>query len=209
MNKNEQCVEFWRWKFMTIYVEKNRKTKQLIQTSFMNILEKKPFVSITIADITKEAQINRGTFYIHYKDKFDLLDKVEEQLFEDLGNHIDELQTNYTSNNTFVKGQAQLAEALFSSIKKHSPLLKILLNNHGRAGFHRRFRDTFSEKVRLNLEKNESINENLKVPMEYFLSFITSAFLGLIEQWVLNGLDKTPEELTTIYINIISFIQKK
>lgn len=194
---------------MSIYIEKNRRTKQLIQESFMQILEEKSFESITVGDITKKAQINRGTFYLHYKDKFDLLDKIEQQLFEDLGKRIDELQTNYSATDTFEKGQEQLAAALFRSIKMHSPMLKILLNNHGRAGFHIRFRDAFSEKVRVNLEKNESFYANFNVPMEYFLSFITSAFLGLIEQWVLNGVDKTPQEMTAIYIEIISFIQKK
>ncbi|MEK4457391.1 TetR/AcrR family transcriptional regulator C-terminal domain-containing protein [Paenibacillus jamilae] len=194
---------------MSIYAEKNRKTKQLIQTSFIQILENKSFESITVGDITKTAQINRGTFYLHYKDKFDLLDQIEQQLFEDLGNHIDELQSRYSSTHTFEKGQEQLAATLFSSIKMHSPILKIFLSDHGRTGFHLRFRDAFSEKVRFNLEKNESFNANLKVPMEYFLSFITSAFLGLIEQWVQNGLDKTPQEMTALYIDIISFIQKK
>ena len=167
---------------MSIYIEKNRRTKQLIQESFMQILEDKSFESITVGDITKKAQINRGTFYLHYKDKYDLLDKIEQQLFEDLGNRIDELQTNYSATDTFEKGQEQLAAALFRSIKMHSPMLKILLNNHGRAGFHIRFRDAFSEKVRVNLEKNISFYANLNVPMDYFLSFITSAFLGLIEQ---------------------------
>jgi AcrR family transcriptional regulator len=194
---------------VSIYAEKNRKTKQLIQTSFIQILENKSFESITVGDITKTAQINRGTFYLHYKDKFDLLDQIEQQLFEDLGNHIDELQSRYSSTHTFEKGQEQLAATLFSSIKMHSPILKIFLSDHGRTGFHLRFRDAFSEKVRFNLEKNESFNANLKVPMEYFLSFITSAFLGLIEQWVQNGLDKTPQEMTALYIDIISFIQKK
>ncbi len=175
----------------------------------MQILENKPFDLITVGDIAKYAQINRGTFYLHYKDKFDLLDKIEQQLFEDVGNHIDKLQMHYSSKDSFEKGQEQLAAALFSSIKMHAPILKILLNNHGRAGFHIRFRDAFTEKVRLNLEKNERFNINFKVPMEYFLSFITSAFLGLIEQWVQNGLDKTPEEMTTLYIDIISFIQNK
>ena len=195
---------------MSIYVEKNRKTKQLIQTSFMRILENKSFDSITVGDITKAAQINRGTFYLHYQDKFDLLDRIEQQLFEDVGNHIDELQSRYSSTQTFEKGQEQLAATLFSSIKMHAPLLKIFLSNHGRTGFHLRFRDAFSEKVRVNLEKNKSFHaSNLKVPMDYFLSFITSAFLGLIEQWVQNDLDKTPQEMTELYIDIISFIQKK
>ena len=194
---------------MSIYIEKNRKTKQRIQKSFMEILESKSFESITVGDITKHAQINRGTFYLHYTDKFDLLDKIEQQLFKDLGDHIDELQTHYSGMYTFEKGQEQLAAALFGSIKMHSPMLKIFLSDRGRAGFHLRFRNAFSEKVRINLEKNESFNANLKVPIEYFLAFITSAFLGLIEQWVQNGLDKTPEEMTSLYIDIISHIQKK
>ena len=194
---------------VSVYEEKNRQTKQLIQKSFLTLLENKLFESITVGDIAKTAKINRGTFYLHFIDKFDLLDQIEQQLFEDLGNHLDELQSNYSTTHTFEKGQEQLAASLFNSIKMHSPLLKIFLSDHGRAGFHLRFRAAFSEKVRVNLEKNESINSNLKVPMEYFLSFITSAFLGLIEQWVQNGLDKTPEEMTTLYIEIIHFIQRK
>lgn len=194
---------------MSIYIEKNKKTKQLIQKSLIQILEKKSFESITIGDITKHAQINRGTFYLHFQDKFDLLEHIEQQLFTDLGKHIDELQSSYSSTHTFEKRQEHLATSLFSFIEMHSPILKIFLSDHGRAGFHIRLRDAFSEKVRLNLEKNESINVNLNVPMEYFLSFITSAFLGLIEQWVQNGLDKTPQEMTNLYIDIISFIQKR
>lgn len=195
--------------FMSIYIEKNRKTKQLIQKSFMEILENKSFEAITIGDITKAAQINRGTFYLHFKDKYDLLDQIEQQLFSDLGSHIDDLQSYYSSTHTFEKEQEDLAAILFGFIEMHSPKLKIFLSDHGRAGFHIRFRDAFSKKVRLNLEKNESFNASLKVPMEYFLSFITSAFLGLIEQWIQNGLDKTPQEMTALYIDIIFFIQKK
>jgi AcrR family transcriptional regulator len=194
--------------FVSIYIEKNRKTKQLIQKSFMEVLENKPFESITIGDITKTAQINRGTFYLHYLDKFDLLDQIEQKLFADLGKHVDELQSRYSSTHSLEKGQEHLAATLFSCIEMHSPILKIFLSDHGRAGFHIRFRDAFSEKVRFNLEKNESFNANLKVPMEYFLSFITSAFLGLMEQWIQNGLDKTPQEMTALYIDIISFIQR-
>lgn len=191
---------------MSVYAEKNRKTKKLIQDSFMKILEKKAFESITIANITEYAKINRGTFYLHYQDKYDLLDQIENQLFEDIGNHIDELQQHYSAGN-FEGQQEYLAAALFSSIEMQAPLLKIFLGDRGRAGFHLRFRNAFTEKVRFNLEKNPLYSERSNMPFEYFLSFITSAFLGLIEQWVQNGLDKTPEEMTDLYQRIIAFIQ--
>ena len=194
---------------MSIYTEKNRKTKKLIQQSFIKILEKKPFESITIGEITKTAKINRGTFYLHFEDKYDLLEQMEQQLISDLGAHLDKLQSSYSPHHTFEKQQENLASTLFFFIGMHSPILKIFLSDHGRAGFHIRFRDAFSEKVSVNLEKIEGFGDKLSVPIAYFFSFITSAFLGLIEQWVQNDLDKTPSEMTKIYIDIISYIQGK
>lgn len=194
---------------MTIYEEKKQKTRQLIQSTFIGILEEKSFEAITIGDITKKAGINRGTFYLHYLDKFDLLDQMEQQLFSDLGRHIDELQSRYLSTPTFEREQEQLAIALFSFIEIHAPLLKAFLSDHGRAGFHLRFKNAFSEKVRINLEQHGRFYEKLMVPKDYFISFVTSAFLGLIEQWIQNELDKTPEEMTACYIAIITFIQGK
>lgn len=192
---------------MSIYVEKNRRTKKLIQDSFMTILAKKSFDTITIGDITKQAQINRGTFYLHYVDKYDLLDRIESQLFEELGKHVDELQASYNAE-SFTEEQAYVASMLFSFIEKHAHMLQVFLGSHGRNGFHIRFRDAFAEKVRANLETNRHFQEVLDVPLDYFLSFITAAFLGLIEQWIQNGLDKTPSEMTALYIEIIQAIRQ-
>lgn len=207
MHLNKQAIK--EGSTMGIYEEKNRRTKELIQRSFLTLLEEKPFDSITVGDISKVASINRGTFYLHYLDKYDLLEKIEQQLFENIGDHIDRLQENYTTAATFEKEQEHLAASLFSSIQAQAPVLKIFLSHHGRAGFHYRFRDAFSRKVRVNLEKNISLSEQLNVSIDYFLAFITSAFLGLIEQWVQNGLDKSPEEMTQLYIEIIRFIQNR
>lgn len=204
-----KLLDLKRSLLMSVYEEKKQKTKKLIQQTFIDILEHKSFESITVGDIAKRANINRGTFYLHYLDKFDLLDQIEQRLFFDLGEHIDELQARYLRSQTFEKEQEQLADGLFSFIKGHAPVLKILLSDRGRAGFHLRFKDSFSEKVRKNLEQHESFYVDLQVPIDYFLSFITSAFLGLIEQWIQNDLDKTPEEMTSLYIDIILFIQRK
>lgn len=52
------------------------RTRKFIINSFIHLLEKKDFSSITIRDITSGAMINRATFYHHFVDKYDLLEKV-------------------------------------------------------------------------------------------------------------------------------------
>ncbi|WP_152657687.1 TetR/AcrR family transcriptional regulator [Oceanobacillus sp. CFH 90083] len=52
------------------------RTRRLIMDAFISLSEKKEFSDIRITDITEEAMINRATFYYHYEDKYDLLEKV-------------------------------------------------------------------------------------------------------------------------------------
>ncbi|MBA4536782.1 TetR/AcrR family transcriptional regulator [Bacillus aquiflavi] len=57
------------------------RTRKLIMDAFIQLSMKKDFKDITIKDITAKATVNRATFYYHFADKYDLLEKV---LSEDL-----------------------------------------------------------------------------------------------------------------------------
>ncbi|MED4203870.1 TetR/AcrR family transcriptional regulator [Neobacillus mesonae] len=52
------------------------RTRKLIMDSFIELSAKKEFKDITVKDITTEAMINRATFYYHFEDIYDLLEKV-------------------------------------------------------------------------------------------------------------------------------------
>ena len=52
------------------------RTRKLIMDSFIELSGKKEFKEITVKDITTEAMINRATFYYHFEDIYDLLEKV-------------------------------------------------------------------------------------------------------------------------------------
>ena len=52
------------------------RTRKLIIDSFITLSKKKDFNDISVKDITEEAMINRATFYNHFFDKYDLLEKV-------------------------------------------------------------------------------------------------------------------------------------
>ncbi|WP_085993955.1 TetR/AcrR family transcriptional regulator [Oceanobacillus senegalensis] len=64
------------------------RTRKLIMDSFIELSGKKEFKDITVKDITTEAMINRATFYYHFADIYDLLEKVlSEVLLINLNGH--------------------------------------------------------------------------------------------------------------------------
>lgn len=59
-----------------------KRTRQLLEQAFLELLEKKGFQSITVQDITDRATVNRATFYAHFDDKFALLDHVVRESYQ-------------------------------------------------------------------------------------------------------------------------------
>lgn len=55
-------------------------TKQAIRESFLELLQEKPIDKISVTEICKRADINRGTFYSHYTDPYDLRQQLEQEL---------------------------------------------------------------------------------------------------------------------------------
>ncbi|GIP38985.1 TetR/AcrR family transcriptional regulator [Paenibacillus sp. J31TS4] len=64
------------------------RTRKLIMDAFIELSGKKEFKDITVKDLTAEAMINRATFYYHFEDIYDLLEKaLSEVLFVNLDSH--------------------------------------------------------------------------------------------------------------------------
>ena len=52
-------------------------TKQAIRDSFLKLLSEKPIEKISVTEICREAEINRGTFYSHYTNPYDLSERAD------------------------------------------------------------------------------------------------------------------------------------
>ena len=61
-----------------------RYTKMVIKNSFAKLLAEKPLAKVTVKEICELSEINRATFYKYYCDPFDLLDKIEHELYRTL-----------------------------------------------------------------------------------------------------------------------------
>ena len=55
------------------------RTHKMIKEAFFELMDSIGFEKITVQGLTKKAMISRTTFYLHYQDKYDLLDKIENE----------------------------------------------------------------------------------------------------------------------------------
>ena len=60
-----------------------RYTKQVIKDTLLQLLEKNHFAKITVTELCRMAEINRGTFYLHYYDMNDVLDDILNDMLSD------------------------------------------------------------------------------------------------------------------------------
>ena len=57
-------------------MNKSEETKELIETTFLNLLAARPLNEISVNDVTEKCGLNRNTFYYHFKNIPDLLESV-------------------------------------------------------------------------------------------------------------------------------------
>jgi len=151
------------------------KTQEALKTAVIKLMAEKNFDDITIQDLSDQANVSRGTIYLHYMDKYDLLDKLIE-------NHINELQERCeaAADLDFVTGSLIWTEYFESNYDFFS----MMLASKGAPFFRNRFLEflieEFKDEVDNTKGKNEGLNKDLVV------RFVASSYVGVVEWWFTN-----------------------
>ncbi|MBM7651178.1 TetR/AcrR family transcriptional regulator [Neobacillus cucumis] len=181
------------------------RTKGAIRDALVELIDEKGFEAITVKDITIRAKINRGTFYAHYQDKFDLMTRCEEEIMFEMSriakqNFPDVIAALETNSPTLAP--VPLVVLIFEYLNENSGFMRAVLGPKGDLSFQTRLKD-FMWKTLYGNDVNAIIKEeNLLVPGEYLVSYIASAHIGVIQQWLNNGMKESPQEMARILSTI-------
>ncbi len=180
------------------------RTKRLIRNALSELIEESGYNNISITDITKKADINRGTFYLHYVDKYDLLEKIENEVIQELRDgidnvsNIDTVNIEYVTNIDSVDKPMPFMIKVFEYIKENSAFMKAILGPKGDPKFHIKIKELIESSLFEKKLVRAFKKENMLVPQEYFISYVLSAHLGVIQQWLESGMEKSPEDMALI-----------
>lgn len=177
-----------------------RYTKMVLKESLLELMQQKPISKISTTELCRLADINRNTFYAHYDSPEDLLNSIESELYEKWKTHSKEL--NGTNNLSSI-----LAESC-QNIRNSKELRIIVSPKYGDMNFLQKLIDVGREPVLENWVKAGIGKDDEQREMLY--RFAVNGGLATIQNWLLEGMKKTPHEIAafiekTTYSGINSF----
>lgn len=167
------------------------RTKMHFRQALIALTKEKGFHSVSVKDIVEYAKYNRSTFYIHYRDKFELADdllytnfKLLEESFEKPYRLKREVSTNLLDHSFF---------HIISSIYNNREFYDLINYVDTIPKLHTRFPQII---LKMYQEKFEfkTIND-LPVNMDYFKRYTAYGFYGLLAKWINTGFQTPQEEL--------------
>ncbi len=170
------------------------RTRKLIMNAFIEITKKKDFNDITIGDITSAATVNRATFYNHFIDKYDLLEKVlSESLMREVLQEVSmhEVINEETITSIFIsiiKFQLSVSNQCQRSFEALSPQIETNFKKELQAFFSERAQRQWSTQNRIDIET--------------FAVMLSWSLYGTAMYWMQNRTTKPEECVKQILHNI-------
>ncbi|GHH97505.1 TetR/AcrR family transcriptional regulator [Neobacillus kokaensis] len=173
------------------------RTKRLIRDTLTELMEEKGFEGVTVRDLTEKAQINRGTFYLHYRDKYDLLEQSEDEIIKGIVQLVNDIKPMEAVAFTSQGEPFPVIQKLFEYFQEHADFMKVILGPKGDPAFQVKLRElitqTFLQKIATEVNK-----EDMLVPVEFLTTYVSAAHVGVIQHWLETGMEKSPSEMTLI-----------
>lgn len=160
------------------------RTQEAIKKAFIELMSEKKFDSITIQDIADTANINRATVYLHYLDKYDLLDKIIEEHINNMVTHCDsEAEMDWIESTVLC----------MEYLEKNYLFFLTILTSEGAPYFRSRFAKNGIEEFKkdVDITKGKNLGQNEEIVAE----FAANAYLGVVEWWLKNGMPYPPREM--------------
>lgn len=176
---------------------RTRVTRMLIRRAFTDLLRQKPIQSISVKELCAAAGINRGTFYSHYTDLYDLLRQMEEEMLADFQKALAPLLAAPQGALTPVK----ITAGIFQCLKDNADVCTVTLGDYGDKAFALRL---------INLGREKCVESYSRYfagatprQIEFFYAFVSAGCIGLLQKWLAEGMAASAEEVAAMAEDIM------
>lgn len=172
------------------------RTKRLLREALMSLILAKGYDEVTIEDITQQADLGRTTFYLHYRDKEELLVETIEAVAKELK---EEILSSVMADWSLKEGAQAPILPVFRHAAQNADLYRIILRGEGASRMMNHLLEFISQsfcEILIEQENRGSLKLEPQVPLEVFSSYFASSLLGMVNWWLEKNTPYSPEEMT-------------
>ena len=181
------------------------RSKRALSDALIELMEERSFDGFSVNDLCERADLNRGTFYNHFRDKDGLLAVLEDEVMADLDALQERMQSITLADMLAFRATGRplpfLVE-LFDYLREQSDFLHAVLGPGGDVRFGPRLREAVCENLVQNI-LHEKYRDNPTVFVEYYVAFYAAAYLGIIAHWIERGCPESSETMARIATRLL------
>ena len=168
----------------------NRETdEKIIRTVYaMMTREHRPIGKITVREICERTGIHRSTFYAHYRDVFDLVERVEKSMSRQL------TETFFRKLDEKAPARDCFAE-IFAFIREHREFYLYYLTESRQYGVLQLAWETVRDRAAAVSAGPEKFGAQTTEEMEYHGVFFLVGMTAVVRMWLQKGCPEEPEAL--------------
>lgn len=172
-----------------------QRTRKLLRESLMALILEEGYDAISIQDITDKANLGRATFYLHFKDKDELLLEVIDQFMADFLDQVPQI-----SGVHWQLEDIKAITKLFEFAADHYDLYRIMIFGSGGITAARQLHRNIADEILayINKEMDEGGVEP-KVPPTFIANHFAGSLLATIYWWLDNDLPYSEEEMARMF----------
>ena len=176
-----------------------RRTKKLLKQALAQLMDEKDFKDITVKDITERADLNRGTFYLHYTDTYDILNKIEDEILKNIQNMINQNIEKTNASDSVIPALKPIAEY----IMENADICRCLINNKASVDFIEKFQNLIYDNCSDIIKRRHNVKDSKQ--NEFYLSFITLGIIGMVKKWLETRPMVSAEEIVVFVDQIMTY----
>lgn len=173
--------------------------------ALIELIEEKGYEALTVNDLCTRANLNRGTFYNHFRDKDDMIQSFEGEILESLEQYqsvLSNLEIRDLLKLRIAKKPLPPLVELFDCLREHGDFLHAMLGPQGDSAFAPRLRDAVCTDL-VTKALNEHYRENPTPFVNYYIAFYANAYMGVILRWLETGMRESSEEMARIAMRLL------
>ncbi|OXN01131.1 TetR/AcrR family transcriptional regulator [Bifidobacterium vansinderenii] len=180
-------------------MQQTTKTRAKIRAAYIELLKSRGFEAMTVSAIVRTAGINRGTFYLHYVDKFDLQQRLLDDVIDDLtAIMLSGSPVAGVDNAEDIFSTESIAEAL-RYIKRDYEFFDAVSGSGSDMQLYDRFKDVLKRMLIMQAGRlGLPMREHGDMPRDYALEIMVSSVVSIIWMWMRRGCEESPERICAI-----------